>query len=274
MEKKRILFVSQEITPFLPKTEMSHTARRLPQVIQDAGKEIRVFMPKFGAINERRHQLHEVIRLSGLNLVIDDKDHPLIIKVASIPTARMQVYFIDNEEFFKRKNTIQDESGEMYSDNDERSMFFCRGVLETVKKLGWKPDVIHCHGWMASLMPLYIKKIYNKDPHFSDTKVVVSLYDSIFENGWDNRFNEKLNFDGFDSEVTEGVKDASYLNVLNTAIRYADGLTVGSESLDAVSQEIFDSANCIKLNYIPEENQAKVFSEFFDKVIEEEVAAQ
>ncbi len=176
MEKKRILFVSQEITPFLPKTEMSNTSRRLPQVIQDAGKEIRVFMPKFGAINERRHQLHEVIRLSGLNLVIDDKDHPLIIKVASIPSARMQVYFIDNEEFFKRKNTIEDENGEMYKDNDERSMFFCRGVLETVKKLGWKPDVIHCHGWMASLMPLYIKKMYNKDPHFSDSKIVIFTF--------------------------------------------------------------------------------------------------
>ena len=274
MEKKRILFVSQEITPFLPKTEMSNTARRLPQVIQDAGKEIRVFMPKFGAINERRHQLHEVIRLSGLNLVIDDKDHPLIIKVASIPAARMQVYFIDNEEYFKRKNTIEDENGEMYKDNDERSMFFCRGVLETVKKLGWKPDVIHCHGWMASLMPLYIKKMYNKDPHFSDTKVVVSLYDTIFENGWDTRFNEKLSFDGFDAEITENVKDASYLNILNTAIKYADGITVGSENLDSITQEVFDSANCVKLAYVSEENQARVFSEFFDKVIEEAVAAE
>ena len=274
MEKKRILFVSQEITPFLPKTEMSNTARRLPQVIQDAGKEIRVFMPKFGAINERRHQLHEVIRLSGLNLVIDDKDHPLIIKVASIPAARMQVYFIDNEEYFKRKNTIEDENGEMYKDNDERSMFFCRGVLETVKKLGWKPDVIHCHGWMASLMPLYIKKMYNKDPHFSDTKVVISLYDTIFENGWDSRFNEKLSFDGFDAEITENVKDPSYLNILNTSIKYADGVTVGSENLDAVTQEVFDSANCVKLAYVPEENQARIFSEFFDKVIEEAVAAE
>ena len=274
MEKKRILFVSQEITPFLPKTEMSNTARRLPQVIQDAGKEIRVFMPKFGAINERRHQLHEVIRLSGLNLVIDDKDHPLIIKVASIPSARMQVYFIDNEEFFKRKNTIEDENGEMYKDNDERSMFFCRGVLETVKKLGWKPDVIHCHGWMASLMPLYIKKMYNKDPHFSDTKVVVSLYDTIFENGWDSRFSEKLAFDGFDAEITESLKDPSYLNVLNTAIRFADGVTVGSENLDTVTQEIFDVANCSKLAYVPEENQARVFSEFFDKVIEEVVTVE
>ena len=271
MEKKRILFVSQEIMPFLPKSELSNTARKLPQGIQDSGKEIRVFTPKFGGINERRHQLHEVIRLSGMNLIIDDNDHPLIIKVASIPTARMQVYFIDNEEFFKRKNTVTEEDGSFYKDNDERSMFFCRGVLETVKKLGWKPDVIHCHGWMASLMPLYIKKSYNKDPHFADTKVVVNIYNNNFDTPWDSRFSEKLAFDGFSSDVTEGVKDPSYYNILNTAIKFADGVTVGSEQLDEASQKVFDDATCLKLAYLPEENQVKGFSEFFDKVIEEEV---
>jgi len=171
MEKKKILFVSQEITPFLPKSDLSTTARKLPQGVQEGGKEIRVFMPRFGVINERRHQLHEVIRLSGMNLIVDDLDHPLIIKVASIPTARMQVYFIDNEEYFKRKGVFTDSKDNEYEDNDERSMFFCRGVLETVKKLGWKPDVIHCHGWMTSLMPMYVKDIYKNDPHFSDTKV-------------------------------------------------------------------------------------------------------
>ncbi len=160
MEKKKILFISQEISPFLPKSEISNTARSLAQGIQEAGKEIRVFMPRFGVINERRHQLHEVIRLSGMNLIIDDADHPLIIKVASISSARMQVYFIDNDEFFKRKNTLVDDSKKEHKDNDERSIFFNRGVLETVKKLGWQPDVIHCSGWMTSLMPLYIKHIY------------------------------------------------------------------------------------------------------------------
>ena len=271
MEKKRILFVSQEIMPFLPKSELSNTARKLPQGIQDSGKEIRVFTPKFGSINERRHQLHEVIRLSGMNLIIDDNDHPLIIKVASIPTARMQVYFIDNEEFFKRKNTVTEEDGSFYKDNDERSMFFCRGVLETVKKLGWKPDVIHCHGWMASLMPLYIKKSYNKDPHFADTKVVVNLYNNNFDTPWDARFSEKLAFEGFSSDVIEGVKDPSYYNILNTVVKFADGVTVGSEELDESSQKVFDDATCLKLSYLPEENQVKGFSEFFDKVIEEEI---
>ena len=271
MEKKRILFVSQEIMPFLPKTEVSATSRRLPQGVQDSGKEIRVFSPKFGAINERRHQLHEVIRLSGMNLVIDDKDHPLIIKVASIPSARIQVYFIDNDEYFKRKNTITDEAGNLFQDNDERSIFFCRGVLETVKKLGWKPDVIHCNGWMASLMPLYIKKNYNKDPHFADTKVVINLYNNGFDTPWDPRFSDKLAFEGFTSEVTDGVIEPTYKNVMRTALKFADGLTVGSDELDEDSRVLFDEASCLKLAYVPEENQNKTFSEFFDRVIEEAV---
>jgi starch synthase len=271
MEKKRILFVSQEIVPFLPKSEMSNTARKLPQGIQDSGKEIRVFTPKFGSINERRHQLHEVIRLSGMNLVIDDRDHPLIIKVASIPAARMQVYFIDNDEFFKRKNAILEDDGSYYSDNDERSIFFCRGVLETVKKLGWKPDVIYCQGWMASLMPLYIKKIYHKDPHFADTKVVLSLYDNGFTDAWNDRFADKLKFDGFGKEIISELEVPTYENVLRTAIQHSDGLTVGSEILDEISQKLYDEAICLKQEFIPEENQNKTMSEFFDKVIEEEV---
>ena len=166
MEKKKILFISQEIFPFLPKSEISGSARRITQAVQDAGKEIRVFTPRFGAINERRHQLHEVIRLSGLNISIDDHDHPLIIKVASVSAARMQVYFIDNDDYFKRKTCLQEEDGKFHPDNDERAMFFSRGVLETVKKLGWQPDVIHCHGWLTGIMALYIKHIFNKDPHF------------------------------------------------------------------------------------------------------------
>jgi starch synthase len=271
MEKKRILFVSQEITPFFPKSEISTTARKLPQGIQDNGKEIRVFTPKFGSINERRHQLHEVIRLSGMNIAIDDKDHPLVIKVASIPSARMQVYFIDNDEYFNRKNAVKEDNGTYYSDNDERSMFFCRGVLETVKKLGWKPDAIHCHGWMAALMPLYIKKIYNKDPHFSDTKVVLSLYNDGFNNNWDERFSEKLKFEGFDKEVVSSLVDPSYKNIIKTVLKYSDGVVVGCENLDADCQELFEEAECFKQAFTAEEFQNKTMSEFFDKVIEEEV---
>tara|TARA_R100000951_G_scaffold81879_1_gene69580 strand:+ start:581 stop:1405 length:825 start_codon:yes stop_codon:yes gene_type:complete len=274
MEKKRILFVSQEITPFLPKSEVSTIARKLPQGVQENGKEIRVFMPRFGIINERRHQLHEVIRLSGMNLIIDDMDHPLIIKVASIPTARMQVYFIDNEEYFKRKAVFTDDKDEEFSDNDERSMFFCRGVLETVKKLGWKPDVIHCHGWMTSLMPMYVKDIYNNDPHFSDTKVVYSLYDDSFNKNWDDRFAEKLKFEGFDEGIIDAIKKGDHNSLSKTAIKYSDGVVMGSEALNDDLKEAFDNCDGHKMEFESEEVQPKVVSEFFDKVIEEEALIQ
>lgn len=273
MEKKRILFVSQEIFPFLPKSEIASNARRLPQTTQDAGKEIRVFTPKFGCINERRHQLHEVIRLSGMNIIIDDNDHPLIIKVASIPSARIQVYFIDNEEYFKRKNNVTNDDNSDYEDNDERSMFFCRGVLETVKKLGWQPDVIHCHGWMASLMPLYIKKMYNKDPHFAETKVVYSIYETNegFTKDWPSNFADKLKFDGFDESVTNLVKTPSLEAITSLALTYSDGAVVSSENIAPELKKVFDNATCLKLDYLPEETLPKGLNEFFDKVIEEGV---
>jgi starch synthase len=273
MEKKKILFISQEIFPFLPKSEISSTARRIPPIVQDLGKEIRVFTPRFGAINERRHQLHEVIRLSGLNICIDDHDHPLIIKVASVAAARMQVYFIDNEDYFKRKTTLQDEKGKFHEDNDERSMFFARGVLETVKKLGWQPDVIHCHGWMTGIMALYIKHIYNKDPHFKDTKVVYSLYNDDFSTSWDKRFHEKLTFDGFPAEITDKLKDPSHENITKVFAEFSDGINIACENLSPNLKAIYDQSSALKLDYVPEENQGKELSAFFDKVMEESVLA-
>ncbi|PWL23393.1 MAG: glycogen synthase [Fluviicola sp. XM-24bin1] len=271
MEKKKVLFISQEIAPFLPKSDISTTVRNLAQGIQEGGKEIRVFMPRFGVINERRHQLHEVIRLSGMNLIVDDVDHPLIIKVASISAARMQVYFIDNDEYFRRKSTLTDENGEHHADNDERSMFFCRGVLETVKKLGWQPDVIHCNGWMTALMPLYIKKLYKNDPHFANTKVVYNMYNDGFNNNWDARFSEKLKFDGFSEDVTGEFAEPSLVNITKAIAKYSDGLSVGSEDLNPELRAIFDAAECEKLDYVAEEHLNKEVSEFLDKVIEAEV---
>lgn len=271
MEKKKVLFISSEISPFLPKTETSTTVRQLAQGIQEGGKEIRVFMPRFGVINERRHQLHEVIRLSGMNMIIDDTDHPLIIKVASISAARMQVYFIDNDEYFRRKSTLVDADEKFHLDNDERSMFFCRGVLETVKKLGWQPDVIHCNGWMTALMPLYIKELYKDDPHFANTKVVYNMYNDGFNNNWDARFTEKLKFDGFTDDVANELTEASFENLSKVAAKYVDGLSVGSEELDPKLKEIFDNATCAKLDFVAEEHLNKEVSEFIDKVIETEI---
>lgn len=271
MEKKKVLFISQEIAPFLPKSEISSSVRNLAQGIQEAGKEIRVFMPRYGVINERRHQLHEVIRLSGMNMIIDDNDHPLIIKVASISAARMQVYFIDNEEYFKRKSTVSDDKGSFHNDNDERSMFFCRGVLETVKKLGWQPDVIHCNGWLTSMMPLYIKELYKNDPHFANTKVIYNLYETAFNNNWDSRFAEKLKFDGFSDELVADFQNTSHEGITRSLVKYVDGLCVLSDNLNSDLRSIFDDAACIKLDFVQEENQNKEISSFIDKVIEAEV---
>ena len=173
---KKVLFINQEITPYVPETNMSIMGRDLPQKAQEAGLEIRTFMPKWGNINERRGQLHEVIRLSGMNLIIDDTDHPLIIKVASIPQSRIQVYFIDNDDYFTKRQMTTDEAGEEYADNGERAIFFARGVLETVKKLRWTPDIIHCQGWMSAVVPFYIKKAYHEEPSFANTKIVTSLF--------------------------------------------------------------------------------------------------
>lgn len=273
MEKKKVLFISQEIQPFLPDTDVSTTARKLSQGIQEAGKEIRVFMPRFGVINERRHQLHEVIRLSGMNLIVDDTDHPLTIKVASIPTARMQVYFIDNDEFFKRKSVFTDDKDVEHKDNDERSMFFCRGVLEIVKKLGWKPDIIHCHGWMTSLLPMYVKDIYKNDPHFDEAKVIYSMYDNAFNKNWDDRFEEKLKFEGFNDDIIENIKGGDFVSLNKTAMEYADGIIMGSESINDELKATFDESEKYKLDF-DEDLHPKTVSEFFDKIIEEEALIQ
>jgi starch synthase len=271
MKKTRVLYVSQEITPFLPKNELSEVSRNLPQGIHEKGKEIRVFMPKYGSINERRHQLHEVIRLSGMNLVVNDTDHPLIIKVASIPTARMQVYFIDNEDYFQRKAVLSDKEGKFFADNDERSIFFCRGVLETVKKLGWAPDIIHCHGWFTALMPLYLKKYYNDDPHFADSKVMFSAYSRDFDGELDSKIVEKLKFDGFADEDLESLAEGAvnFETLTKFAFRYADGLIEASDDLPEEIANAIKSSEKPYLEYCDPANCVKTYSDFYDEILEE-----
>ena len=267
MKKTRVLFVTQEIQPFLPENEISKTVRTLTQGIQEAGKEIRTFTPKFGSIKERRHQLHEVIRLSGMNLIVDDTDHPLIIKVASVPAARMQVYFIDNEEYFKRKNVLVDDEGKFFEDNDERSMFFCRGVLETVKKLGWQPDIIHCHGWMTALMPLYIKKMYNTDPHFAESKVVYTPYEKAFEGKLDANLGKKLAFDGFDEADIEGASGATHADLTKIAAKFSDAFSYGSANIDEEVVKTIEAADKPCLDY-QGEVMVPGYSEFYDSITE------
>jgi starch synthase len=271
MEKKRVLYISQEIAPFLPHSDIATTTRKLPQGIQEGGKEIRAFMPRYGCINERRHQLHEVIRLSGMNLIINDVDHPLIIKVASVPQAKIQVYFIDNEDFFTRKATVKCDKGDYFDDNDERAMFFGRGVLETVKKLGWKPDIIHCHGWMTALTPLYIKKLYHNDPHFADAKVVYSVYDNGFNKNWDSNFYEKLKFDGFEEEDIHDLKDVDFVTLTKKAIQVSDGVIQGSGQIDQEIVNAIKASETPFLEYFSEETCVKPINEFYDQIFEEVV---
>jgi starch synthase len=267
MESKKVLFVSQEITPYLPESELSLIGRTLPQAIQETGKEIRTFMPRYGNINERRNQLHEVIRLSGMNLIIDDTDHPLIIKVASIQAARMQVYFIDNEDYFHRKHTVTDAKGNFFKDNDERMIFFARGVLETVRKLRWSPDLVHCHGWFTSLVPLYIKKAYREDPLFSDSKVIFSVYDNGFNVSLDSSFSEKVLVDGVSSDHVSMIKDPGYENLIRLASTYSDGLIQGSEHLPGSVKEVMKSSGKPVLDYVNSEQYVEEFSVFYDSII-------
>lgn len=271
MESKKILFVSQEITPYLPESEMSLIGRNLPQGIQDRGKEIRTFMPRFGCINERRNQLHEVIRLSGMNLIIDDTDHPLIIKVASIQAARMQVYFIDNEDFFHRKQTLHDANDKYFKDNDERAIFFARGVVETIKKLQWAPDLIHCQGWFTSLVPLYVKKFYHDDPLFMESKIVTSIYDSEYAPSLDSRLTEKLKWDGIESSDIEIIADPSYENLLKLAINFSDGVIFGSQNINDVVQSYANDSGLPILEYQPEDGYMDAYSEYYDKILSQSV---
>ncbi len=267
MESKKVLFVSQEITPYLPETELSLIGRTLPQAIQETGKEIRTFMPKYGNINERRNQLHEVIRLSGMNLIIDDTDHPLIIKVASIQAARMQVYFIDNEDYFHRKHTVVDSRGRFFEDNDERMIFFARGVLETVRKLRWSPDLVHCHGWFTSLIPLYIKNAYREDPLFADSKVVFSFYNHGFKNLLNPSFAEKILVDGVSPEDVSMVKEPGYENLVTLAATYSDGLVQGSGNLPESVTGVLKKTGKPYLNYVNEEEYVEKLSVFYDSII-------
>ena len=232
MEKKKILYVSQEICPYMNESAMGALGSALPQLMQESGKDIRIFLPRFGTVNERRHQLHEVIRLSGMNLIIDDFDHQLIIKVASIQQQRMQVYFIDNEEYFPRRQMFHDHEGKLLDNNDERMIFYCKGVIETVRKLGWAPDVIHCQGWFTSLVPMYIKKLYADDPLFENTKVIYSVFNNGYKGKLSDNIIDKLLFEDLDKSDLTGLKNLN-VNTLNKfAISYADAVVQASEKIN------------------------------------------
>ncbi len=261
---KKILFINQEITPYVAESPMATMGQLLPETIQNKGFEIRTFMPKWGTINERRGQLHEVIRLSGMNLVIDDNDHPLLIKVASIPVSRVQVYFIDNEDYFTRRQMEVDEQGEEYADNGERAIFYARGVLETVKKLRWAPDVIVCQGWMGAVVPLYLKTVYNEEPCFANSKVVTSLFSEHLKNNIGNNFKRCVEFKEVTTETLSAYKDDfDFIELGKLAIDYSDGVAVAAPNVNSTLLEYAKSKDMPVLDY-PGEDFGDAYQDFFD----------
>jgi starch synthase len=271
MESTKVLFVTQEITPYVAESEISLKGRYLPQAIQEKGSEIRTFMPQFGCINERRNQLHEVIRLSGMNLIIDDTDHPLIIKVASIQSARMQVYFIDNEDFFQRKFKLTDENGTYFDDNDERAIFFARGVLETVKKLRWNPDIIHCQGWFTGILPFYLKTIFKEDPLFMNSKVIYSVYEEQFNNTFSEKFKKNIWVDGMDEKSIQDLGAIDHIKFNKFAIDYSDGIIFGSKKIDDNIRKYALQQEKPILEFCNENEYVDAYAEFYEQLLTEQV---
>lgn len=266
MKDKRVLIISSEVVPYLPQTEQAVNSFQIPKAINDHGGQTRIFMPRYGLINERRHQLHEVIRLSGMNLVINDMDTPLIIKVASIPKERIQVYFIDNEEFFKRKALLHDKNKKCYSDNDERMIFFTKGVIETVKKLNWSPDVIHLHGWFTSLFPLYLNTFYADEPLFAESKIVTSIYAPDFEGVFSENFEEKVAFDNIKSNMMIPLQNATYEALSEIAIQHSHGVILSSENLPESVIELVEKNKKPHLDFAASKNE-EAFINFYTKKI-------
>ena len=268
MEKNRILYVSQEIHPYTGETAMGEIASLLAQKMQENDTDIRMFLPRFGTINERRHQLHEVIRLSGMNLIIDDFDHQLIIKVASIQKLRLQVYFIDNEEYFPHKQMFHDLEGNFFTNNDERMIFYCKGVIETVRKLGWAPDIIHCQGWFSSLVPMYIKKIYKEDPLFENVKVIYSVFDNSFKGVLGESLSEKLQFENINATDVSSIKKSNITNLHKFAIDYSDAVIMGSAKTPKNIKDYINSSGKPFMEYPGSEEYLENYQEFYSQFIQ------
>lgn len=265
MNNNKVLYISQEITPYLPASEMAVLGQKIPQGIQESKFEVRTFMPKYGCINERRNQLHEVIRLSGMNLIIDDTDHPLIIKVATLQPARMQIYFIDNDDYFQHHVATDLEIKQYPEENDERIMFYVRGVVETVKKLRWEPSIVHCSGWISALAPIYLKRIYHEDPSFRSAKVAYALFDETFEGTLNERFFEKMKMDGFEAEDLDIINNGNvdYITLNKLAIKYADGIIQASPNVNEELIEYAKSLNKPFMEYPGEENYIDAYAQFY-----------
>ncbi|AWU43718.1 glycogen synthase [Blattabacterium sp. (Cryptocercus kyebangensis)] len=271
MTGKRILYVSSDLFPFSSESPISLSVLKATKFMQSIGNDIRIFMPRFGMINERRHQLHEVIRLSGMNLMINDVDHPLLIKVASIPDARLQVYFIDNEEYFKRKAMYEDENGNLFSDNDERALFFTKGVLEAVKKLNWSPDIIHIYGWISSFIPLYIKNFYKNGPVYKNTKIVTSIYNTPFKGSINKDIIKKVKIDGIKSRKLKLLENPNYFNLIKLCMYFSDAIIKGDLSFPKEIDDYIEKNKLLVLKYYPVEKIETVYQQFYKETFLEKM---
>ncbi|MEA5139563.1 glycogen/starch synthase [Arcicella rigui] len=255
MSKLRILYVASEVDPFLSTTQVANFVRKLPAAMQEKGFEIRILVPRFGLINERKNRLHEVVRLSGFTVPVGDDDKPVTIKVASLPSAKLQVYFIDNEDYFQRKYVFTDKEDKFYADNDERAIFFCKGALETVKKLGWSPDIVHCNDWMTALIPLYLKTTYRNDPMFKDSKTVFSVFNSEFAHKFAfEGLYEKVKMLNVEDDMLGSLESADYQGFVKIGVEYADVVITMEEEVSEKFNTIFNELPEKKLEYVPEES--------------------
>lgn len=233
MSKKRILFIATEMSPYLELTEFAEIVNKLAIKSNDSGLEVRCIMPRFGVINERRHRLHEVVRLSGINVSVDNDDYPLQIKVASLPNARLQVYFLENEDFFKRKHIFHDENEEWFDDNGLRAIFFAKGALETVKKFGWPPDIIHCSGWMTGLIPAFIKTAYKREPVFAHSKIIFTVGQTTFQESLGDDFlKQAIINNNITPKDLDAFKEANNVALFKGGATYADAITFGADDID------------------------------------------
>ena len=271
MSKTRILFINTEVEPYMPSGHLADLGRMLPQAMQESGHEIRVFMPCFGTINERRNQLHEVIRLSGTNLVVHEADHPLIIKVASLMPQRIQIYFIDNEEYYTQRKVYCDENGNEYPDQVERCLFFAQGVAETVRKLRWTPDVVYCQGWFAAVAPLYLKKAACDDTCFKRAKMIFGLFNNPFANPWPVTTAQILKVPGVTKADIADIKDkqVSHTQLCKLAVKFCDGVVITDDGIDPELLEYVESNDKRVLDVSTNEYiDAQAYSDFFDKFLE------
>lgn len=241
MSNLRILYVASEINPFLQTSQVADFVRKLPQAMQEKGMEIRILVPRFGLINERKNRLHEVVRLSGINISVGEEEKPLVIKVASIPNAKLQVYFIDNEDYFQRKYVFTDKENKFYEDNDERAIFFCKGVIETVRKLGWAPDIVHCNDWMTSLIPLYLKTTYKNDPLFKNSKTVFTVYNNKFAEKFGDGLVDKVKMMDIEDSMVECLQTADFDGFVKVGAQYADAVVCGEEEVDEGFDKLFEA---------------------------------